>query len=86
MLQIAVLEERSKVEKKVEQEVEKQLVGWLTSKDDTQNIGDGFKSETQVSPSYNTFYRELYSSFFLMITFRVSLYSPHFDAKSSQQF
>lgn len=46
---IAVLEERSKVEKKVEQEVEKQLVGWLTSKDDRQNIGDGFKSETQDS-------------------------------------
>lgn len=64
MLQIAVLEERSKVEKKVEQEVEKQLVGWLTSKDDRQNIGDGLKSEIQVSPSYNTFYRELYSSFF----------------------
>ncbi|KAG6790189.1 hypothetical protein POTOM_006337 [Populus tomentosa] len=48
---IAVLEERSKVEKKVEQEVEKQLVGWLTSKDDRQNIGDGFKSETQVMHS-----------------------------------
>lgn len=76
MLQIAVLEERSKVEKKVEQEVEKQLVGWLTSKDDRQNIGDGLKSEIQVSPSYNTFYRELYSSFFffLMITFRVYRY------------
>ncbi|KAI5604900.1 hypothetical protein BDE02_01G317200 [Populus trichocarpa] len=46
---IAVLEERSKVEKKVEQEVEKELVGWLTSKDDRQNIGDGLKSEIQDS-------------------------------------
>lgn len=51
MLEIAVLKERSKAEKKAEQEVEKQLIEWQTTKNDEQNVEDDFKSETQVSPT-----------------------------------
>ncbi|CAK7322880.1 unnamed protein product [Dovyalis caffra] len=46
---IAVLEERSKVEKKVEQEDEKQLVGWQTAKEDDQIVGDDFQ-DSDMSP------------------------------------
>ncbi|KAB5534350.1 hypothetical protein DKX38_017436 [Salix brachista] len=48
---IAVLKERSKAEKKAEQEVEKQLIEWQTTKNDEQNVEDDFKSETQANRS-----------------------------------
>ncbi|KAJ6416903.1 hypothetical protein OIU84_002731 [Salix udensis] len=46
---IAVLKERSTADKKAEQEVEKQLIEWQTTKNDEQNVEDDFKSETQVN-------------------------------------